>query len=251
MAWRRGYGRRRYYRRRFTWRRRFGRRLSRRRYGRRRARSTRSSVIKLSWQNSFTFANTDGSYSPFEFQMSSIPGFSDYSTTYSQFRILKAHLQLLRGRSEGEGGVAFDQLSNVLVVPSGPFAALNPPVPLSQVHNPLNYLRSQTEATLRQSRWQKQLYPSTTTQAVHIGFHPFSFRAAFAPAIDASSASPNVYQRMWKGRSWTPMTWVNVVSSGTTYYGPYVIVNGSNDEPSSSVLAPFTLTLYVQFRGQR
>lgn len=253
MAFRRGYGRRRYYRRRFSWRRRFGRRLGRRRYGRRRTRTTRSSLIKLTWQNSFAFGDTGGTYNPFQFQMNSIPGFSDYSTTYSQFRIVKAHLQLMRSRaSDTDGNPIFEELSNVLIVPSGPFASMSAPVALSQVHSPVNYLIRQSESALRQSRWQKQLYPNTTTQAVHVGFHPFTFNAAFAPALDASSASPRVYQRIWKGRNWTPMTWVNnLQSSGVTFFGPYVLVNSKNDEHAEVSGVPFTLTLYVQFRGQR
>nr|UBJ25961.1 putative capsid protein [Sichuan rat gut-associated circular DNA virus 3] len=246
MAWfRRGRRlvrrRRRYrtFRRRFTFRRR--RRVFRR--------STSSSLVKLTYQTKYTFRGASDTYAPFSFVPQGIPGFQDYSTTYSQYRIVKARLQVSRVRNGtgSSGAPQLDEKSNVLVVPSRPMASLLPPVPVTASNLDASYMPALSENQLRQSRWQKQYYPNTTTQAVSIGFHPFTFQAAFAPTAGNTQV---VYQRVWKGRNWTPMQWA-VQQSPADYFGPYVVINGFNDEPSSSISVPITLTVYVQFRGQR
>ena len=115
------YGRR--YRRRSRSARRFRRRTT---YGRRfkrvrryRRRSTASSVIKLTQDAAWTL-NATGSpmhWNAFSFSPVSLPGFSDYQTTYSHFRILKAKLFISRTIGDNDGA-----LYNYLVVGSRPFS---------------------------------------------------------------------------------------------------------------------------------
>lgn len=259
MAWRR-YGRRRYYRRSRFSRRRLGGRFRRRGYGRRRSRSTRSSTVKLSRQLVYGFGisgtGTDTTYAPFTFQFNGMPGFLDYADTYSEFRVVKARLQVSRVTPNGSSGLnvspTFDSTSNLLVVPSASMASLRPPVPYTQASTDSSYLPPLIEEQLRQSRWQKQYYPNTTTQAITVGFQPFTFRAAFAP----SQGTASVYQKVWRGRNWTPMSWVSSTSEHIDWFGPYIMMNtfadvsataGSNGVRS----VPCTLTVWVQFRGQR
>ena len=63
-------------------------------------------------------------WSPFVFSPATVPGFMDYQTTYSHFRILKCKLYMAR-RIGNDTGANF----NYLTVGSRPFAASQAPGP--------------------------------------------------------------------------------------------------------------------------
>lgn len=141
-----------------------------------------------------------------------------------------------------------------MVVPSRAFAASQGPwtenvgigqyagVPIAQ------------EADLRQTRWQKTLYPSTTRQVVRVGFFPYTLVGTFGPTQGGSTGATGVnnpvYQRVWNARKWMPFTWSrsNQAEGNTNlvFYGPYVFCQGEETGGSRNA----TLTVYLQFKGQ-
>ena len=92
---------------------------------RRAPKGTYSSKVTLTQNAQWTlFSESGGSrlWNPFIFSPSVVPGFMDYQTTYSHFRILKAKLFVARSIG-GDTGLSF----NYLTVGSRPFAATQPP----------------------------------------------------------------------------------------------------------------------------
>ena len=144
----------------------------RRRYRRSRgSRKTASPVVKLTseitWDN---FAQQSGQarrYSPFYFAPTLLPGFPDYQLTYSQFRILKCKLQLSLGSEGGE-------VDNFLVAPSRPFARNMGPSNLGDNRSEV-FVPVAEETALRQTRWQKVIYPNKITRKLSIGFKPYTW----------------------------------------------------------------------------
>ena len=248
------YGHRPRYRR---FRRRFKRRWSttrRRRYRRRfirRRRGTTSSVVKLTYDTTWTL-NISGTgsaatrWNAFSFSPLSLPGFSDYQTTYSHFRILKAKLFVSRSIGSTDGA-----LYNYLVVGSRPFAATAGP--LENLTTAAEaYVPPQLENDLRQTKWQRVHYPSTTTQRVTAGFYPYTLVGTFGPAGVGNSAA---YQRIWEGRKWMPFNWAFDETNsprGIMFYGPYMVVDTATGElPVQRPAVQCTLQVHVQFKGQR
>ncbi len=178
----------------------------------------------------------------------------DYQTVYSQFRILKARLDISRAR----GNDAIPAADNYLIVPSRAFAQNNKAINIGGNGSGQSldkWVPYQPEDALRQTRWQKVLYPSAITQKVHTSFKPYTLTAGFGPQI-SSVAVQTVWQRIWEGYKWMPFTWANPEgaaggSSGArlVFYGPYLVQNVVGQGGSTTF--PCTLTLYVQFRGQK
>ena len=124
-------------------------RYNRRRWGSRRvAKKTVSAVVNLSQDSVWNLFNPQlettpdtRQWYPFAFTPGTVPGFTDYQTTYSHFRILKAKLYISR-RALGVEGVT----NNYLIVGSRPFAAVT--LPGSVATNPYLYVPPQKRLIL-------------------------------------------------------------------------------------------------------
>ena len=226
----------------------------RRRYRRgRRSRAPASAVVKLTSEVGWTnFAQASGQarrYSPFYFAPVQLPGFPDYQLTYSQFRILKCKLQLSLASEGGE-------VDNYLVAPSRPFARNMGPSALGDAE-PTSFVPLADETALRQTRWQKVIYPNKITRKLSIGFKPYTLVATLGP----SDFRNTQWSRVWECNRWMPFNWANTSQydlnpngqSGALYmYGPYLVPNTpTGGDASVNTVIRGTLTVYLQFRGQR
>lgn len=232
-----------------------------RRYGRRRvSRKTTSSPVTLTLDASWSLfnpaspdGNTPRTWNPFVFSPVNVPGFMDYRTTYSHFRVLKAKLYISRAINSDPGTTY-----NYLVVGSRPFAASE--VVASTTGSPFAFVPAQTEAALRQTKWQKVRYPGTTKNVVTAGFYPYAIVQTYGP-ISAGSTG-NLWQRIWEGKRWMPFAWARpqvgvTPARGMAFYGPYMVVDSSTGEIPDPSLGQdtnevqCTLKITVQFKGQR
>lgn len=244
-----GYSRRRYYRRRST---RYYRGYSRRRRSYRRQSTSKSAVVKLSTEVAWTaVTSTTGTpnWLPYSFTPIVLPGFSEYQTTYSQFRVFKAVLHINR---------TADETYNYLVVPSRSFATqVGPFLNGNATTSAQALVPAAAEDLLRQTKWQKTLRPSNVKPYVRVGFKPYCMIGTQGPAASTNSGTP-VYFRPWEGRKWMPMSWVAGVGGSTNqqtpFFGPYVVrnnnVTGANPSTADYNFTA-TLTIYCQFRGQK
>lgn len=239
--YKRRYARRTATRKRYRLRRRVYRRRARRRSPGSR---TRSALIKLTAERTWICGAGNGWYA-FRFTPNEIPGFSDYQSVFSEFRILKAVAKITRS----------DEISHYLTVPSRAFATSkgNWPSAGSSGGKYDNMLPVRDETQLRQARWQKELYPNTTTGAVSFGFKPYTMVGTFGPATSTQVA----YFRVWEGSAWTPIAWVLPAdyetggSSPIYFYGPYIVLNRADNSTPTDLKVNLTLQLYVKFRGQK
>ena len=227
----------------------------RRRYRRsRRSRKTTSAYVTLT-QNAgwILFEDYAGvrKWKAFTFSPATVPGFMDYQATYSHFRILKCKLYMARTIGDNPG-VNF----NYLIVGSRPYAAVQ--APGNQSSGPSALVPPQLETDLRQAKWQKIRNPSTISQVVPIGFHPYTMIQTNGPST--LGLANRLWQRIWEAKRWMPFTWAQAPNGSTgglggiAFYGPYVVVDGyKGDIPSalSGQSVECTLRLTVQFRGQR
>lgn len=247
MAWSRRrfrrYGR---YRRRF---RRFS--FRRRRYRRFRRDKTKSSVVKLTREATFGFQQTTAGSSqwlPYAFTPTTIPGFNEYLSVYTHFRILKCVLRV----ATQSASTAPNQSAvyNYLTVPSRPFATTQPAVPAAEPDDPIQYVPAQDEDALRQARFQRVRYPNLTTQMIKVPFKAYTLMASYGPSTEAGS----VWQRTMSASRWMPITWALPsagVESHLTFFGPYVARSRSDGTDGATGWAPgTTLEVYFQFRGQ-
>lgn len=189
--------------------------------------------------------DVQGAWVPLTVTPSEIPGFLDYAPVYSQFRMKKCILQINRTQTTG---------LNYLVVPSRTFASL---VYLSEAvsapSDPFTCVPPQQEHVLRQSRWQKEIFPNVTTGKVRVAWHPYTTIQGSGPNVGLSIQQK--YQSIYNMNRWAPMGWVNNTSADhpLVTFGPYVVPNiaGTNaDPPASTYPIPAVLTCYFQFRGQ-
>lgn len=154
-----------------------------------------------------------------------------------------------------------DETYNYLVVPSRPFATQVGP--FGSASNSSATVQTlvpfAAEDLLRQTKWQRTLRPSNVKPYVRVGFKPYCMVGTNGPATVVTAGSPTYY-RPWEGRRWMPMSWVaglGGTASGnhTTFFGPYVVRNNNvtGGDPSSTADSTFTatLTVYLQFRGQK
>lgn len=224
------------------------RRFKRRFRGYRR-RSTISSVVKLTQDTSWRLSNAGTSegilWNAFSFSPVSLPGFSDYQTTYSHFRILKAKLFISRTINDNDGS-----LYNYLVVGSRPFAATTGALE-TLTNSAEAYVPPKLQSDLRQTKWQRIHYPSTTTQRVTAGFYPYTMVGTFGPA---GIGNAGVYQRIWEAKRWMPFNWAynaNQNEKGTAFWGPFMVVDTATGELPAASVVQCTLQVHVQFKGQR
>lgn len=238
-------------------RRRLARPRYRRRYRRtyRRSRSTKSAVVKLTveiiWTTVGPVISGGPTYQAFSFTPLDLPGFSEYQLTYSQFRILKCRLQVAVNTDKSKIGSG-----SYLIVPSRPFARNMGPTAIGDTTSS-NFVPYVQEAALRQTRWQKVIYPSKVTSKISFGFKPYTLVASQGPTSVTSAQWP----RVWECSRWMPFNWANThqndanASGGATgalyMYGPYALTNlptgADNNEPTLFG----TMSVYLQFRGQR
>ena len=241
-------------------RRRMARPRYRRRYRRSRgSRKTASARVTLTQDATWSLFNpalpsgAPRTWNPFVFSPASVPGFMDYKATYTHFRILKAKLYLSRALNGGTGSTY-----NYLVVGSRPFAAVQ--TVSSPAPDPFTFVPAQLESDLRQTKWQKVRYPSTTSNVVAVGFYPYAMIQTYGPVSGGSNG--NIWQRIWEAKRWMPFAWARgrqgfATDAGIAFYGPYVVVDSSTGEVPDPVLGKdenvvqCTLRLTVQFRGQR
>lgn len=233
-----------------------GRRFRRRSYARRTRRGYRrrfrrsrtiSAPVRLTLDATWAInsAGNPPKWSAFSFSPLSLPGFSDYQTTYSHFRILKAKLYISRDTGSDSAGASWSTC-NYLVVGSRPFAATTV---LTQGFTTADKLvPPQTEDALRQTKWQRVHYPSTTTQRVTASFYPYTLVITNGPYTTGNYQ----FQRIWEGRKWMPFTWATT-GSAVSFFGPYLVVDTSAGELPTTPLTSVqcTLQLAVQFKGQR
>lgn len=205
-------------------------------------RGDRSAMVKLTYNVSFPFVSTeDGSSvgNPFQFTCNAVPGFTDYSSVYSQFRLLRASLTV----PPLQQGNTLNSIRNFLVVSSQPFA--NTAVPVAAAPVAGTWVPSQPEEALRQARWQRVVYPDSNQTGVTFWFYPYTMIAGYGP----STSNDYRYQRVWRGRNWTPFVWAT--TNPLEWFGPYVWAQRTVDDGNPDFSVPVTLTLYCQFKGQK
>lgn len=235
-------------------------RYSHRRRRVRRSNKTTSAYVTLTQNAQWTLfqdettPTTSGlvrTWNAFQFSPVTVPGFLDYRSTYSHFRIVKAKLFMARSFGESSPGTTF----NYLTVGSRPFAATQ--MPTSPGAPPANFVPAQLETDLRQAKWQKLRYPNSTSLVVPVGFHPYTMIQTYGPGVNTGGTA---WQRVWEANRWMPFSWAFPVGSspatarGIAFYGPYMVVDGPNgDVPGafSKAQVECTLRLTVQFKGQR
>lgn len=259
---------------------RFKRRGYGRRYRRRGISSTRSRIVRISAQLPIplTYSVTAGgatSYypAPLAFAPTQLPGFADYASTYSEFRLLKAsckvHLALPDDTATGAN------LSNnpytYIRVASRPFIESRSTLGTSGGSNPraLSEIITNSRYTmqdLRQSRWQKQYYPSDIKNKVEFKFYPYTLQWCGRPVGATSNATDPgtqanymTFLKYQSARQWMPMSFIDNQGTGAAeddvgFLGPY-FVRLLSTEGDSQAMQPFnpvvTLTVYCQFRGQK
>lgn len=209
-------------------------------YGKR----TVSSIVKLSYnfEFEFQFAQLEpvGVYNrALRFVLNEVPGFTDYLGVFSEYRIIRGELYIPTPQSS----TGVSSMSNYLIVSSQPFALTAAPVSDNPTEN--EWVPNQVETSLRQARWQRIVYPDTTTTGVRVGFRPYTM-----VATDGPINSTVQYQRIWHGYNWTPFTWATE-SNPITYFGPYVLGQGTVLDDQGTWNPHPTVVLYCQFRGQK
>lgn len=176
------------------------------------------------------------------------------------------------GRSIAGGFNSNALTNNYLIVGSRTFAQTQAALADDTTPGTINLLPPQTENTLRQTRWQKTMYPTTTKTAIRVGFYPYTMVTTGGPAY--SEETQYSYQRIWEARRWMPITWAGAGQSSTSggptsnsaralaFYGPYMVcdlqaVDATNTESSGEISPSFNescnvqLIIWVQFSGQR
>lgn len=241
--------------------------------GRRRGYSrNRTKVVKLTTQQVVNFHITEGTPAvvyavPFSFSPSNFPGFTDYFSTNNEFRLLKCTMKVHVGANSSTTGGLADNPYTYLRVSSRPFTTQGALVPSANgLQNlPLNTIsRISDVKTLRQSRWQKQVYPSDTRNVLKYSFYPYTLRWTGRPVNSYSALSPEQasisYLEYSSGRRWMPFSFLGpdptqtALADDVVFYGPYLVrlqAGQADTQGLAAFSAACEITLYAQFRGQR
>lgn len=220
----------------------------------------------------------EGLPTPFMFTPAQVQGFMEYAPVYSEFRILKAKIEIVdmgvfnAASGQGPGGIGWSGVSQnpFAVVSSQPFTTnyAFQADPLQQVvqNLTLTNLVAKPPDALLQSRWARLRKPRTTETGITIGFYPYQLTWA-AHGITTANGSVNGYVEQRSGRRWMPMSFFGVQAGqenpndDVVFLGPYIPTvhvssrrqAGGNvedgDWPLNQIRA--RLTLYMQFRGQK
>lgn len=206
------------------------------------------------------------------FTPSQLPGFLDYASTYSEFRLLKASCKVhMAVPGDGtEQALLANQPYTFLRVASRTFIEANAIANSSGGGgNPttITSILTTTEPSvpeLRQSRWQRQYYPSDIKNSLTFKFYPYTLewcgKPVGYPGSSGSFASSFSYLKYRSGRRWMPMSFLGVGRGPTdadddvSFIGPYFVRLLSTQPDSQAVTgyAPICqLTLWCQFRGQK
>nr|QTE03525.1 MAG: capsid protein [Otus scops CRESS-DNA-virus sp.] len=246
--YRRGYTRRSYWRSLRRSRRVRGYASRRRTYARRTGRSTtKSSVVKLSYETDWTTGTagsgaTQTTWNAFSFYPAQATGFAEYGSVYSHFRLIKAVLRVNKGGN-----------FHYLVVPSRTFAATVGPFSSNSTQTVRDLVPPATETALRQTKFQKELYPTTIREYIRVGFKPYTVVGTTGPTL--GSGAPIDYYRVWEGRRWMPMSWATPLGGSSNqpafFWGPYMAISQTSDADPPQFGVSLTVTLYCQFKGQK
>lgn len=210
---------------------------------------------------------------PLSFNPSQLPGFLDYASTYSEFRILKAVCKVhIAHEGEDAGNSPLSNLPyTYLRVASRPFVESAAVAAGGQGGNPIgiaNILAARRLSIndLRQSRWQRQYYPSDIKNSVTFKFYPYTLEWCGKPVGNYEQVDPSVsgisYLRYRSGRRWMPMSFLGTTPSSpvstddVAFLGPYFQrLISTEPDPGANTLQEFTpvcnLSIWVQFRGQK
>lgn len=208
---------------------------------------------------------------PIVFTPTQIPGFTDYASTFSEFRILKASCKVhmaVPGDSTEQALLA-NQPYTFLRVASRPFIEHNAILASSgQGGSPtsITEILRDTEPSiseLRQSRWQRQYYPSDIKNSLTFKFYPYTLEWSGKPVGYPGSNNANdnrlVYLKYRSARRWMPMSFLGedmgpTASDDVSFLGPYFIRLFST-QPDTQAVQQYqpicNLSIWVQFRGQR
>lgn len=214
-------------------------------FRRRRSTGTASSIVKLTLEsqwNPYRTQTPKPGWMPFAFNPFNLNGFNDYQSVYSQFRIKKCVIKINRGP---------DTNLVYLVAPSRGFALTATPIAAGETTPPshISLLPPQDEVALRQTRYQKEIMPSTTAGKVRIGFHPFTLIGGYGPQL---LGNQQLYSRVWNLNRWTPMSWAQE-DYPIFCYGPYIVLNDALTNANPNPITPMNMILevYCQFKGQK
>lgn len=224
----------------------------------------------------FTVASDGINYPvPLVFSPTQLAGFIDYASTYSEFRIIKGlcKVHLALPGDSNTSPTLTNQPYTYLRVASRPFleaeAISAGTDSAGQGGSPSNITdllskRRVTGSELRQSRWQRQYYPSDIRNVLSFKFYPYTLEWQGRPVGNYAAGAPEAhrYQYLkWRSaRKWMPMSFLgphdNLSSAGddVSFIGPY-LVRLLSAQPDSQALDEFqpivTLQLWCQFRGQK
>lgn len=186
--------------------------------------------------------NVAGQWVPVTVIPTDVPGFNDYQGVYTQFRIKKCVLMINRVEATS---------LNYLVVPSRAFAEQSV-ITTPQAGQPYINVPPQTETALRQTKWQREFFPSTISGKVRVAWHPYTTVSCFGPNV--SQVNTRLYQKVWNLSKWTPLAWSsNTAASSLVTFGPYIVPNDAEtnaNPPAGAYPIRCVLTMYCQFRGQ-
>lgn len=243
------------------------RRRRQRRYSwrsRRRQGSTRTRVVKFQVQFQPTLQTTTGVAIPFAFSPTQLPGFLDWQTTMSEFRLLKAKIKVAINPGATTTGEPADQQSTFLRVASRPILttkaiSVNPTVETGLENLGVANLFSATINEARQTKFTKQLYPSDDRNVLTFGFYPYTLQwsgKVYNAAANIVGANTQ-YLEYRSARRWMSMSYLGPTTSpndDVVFFGPYLFRMASN-LPDTQTLAAWSpaclLTVYAQFRGQK
>lgn len=250
-------------------------------------RATRTRVVKLSTEVLAWTMTPDNPPNPFAPQ--SVPflftpamcnGFLEYAPVYSEFRIMKASLDItdlgvytVTDPDTENEAVKFIPVNGQVFTytSSQPFtnnAAIVMPTP--QITSmPVRDFCARIQTDLLQSRWSRLRKTRTTTSGVRVSFYPYQLSWK-AHGLAGPQGQTQGYVEQLSGRRWMPMSFFgqnpqdNPVDD-VLFIGPYlpsvqttILTRGSGGQPPKEQTGniPISairarLTVYLQFRGQK
>lgn len=241
--------------------------------------STRSRTVRLAVQLAVPFTANYGTEAspdihpiPLVFTPTQFPGFLDYASTYSEFRLLKAsckvHLALPEDSAAGaplsnQPYTYVRTASRSFIERSATFGSNSQGGSPNSIGDILHQ-QPLGITELRQSRWQRQYYPSDIKNSLTFKFYPYTLTWTGRPVGDitnfASQAYRNSYLRYASGRRWMPMSFLgnpnipaDQPNNDVSFLGPYFVrlLSTLDDSQSLPAFQPVcTLHLWCQFRGQ-
>lgn len=226
--------------------------------------STRSRVVKLVATLPFTFYAQDQgpgviAAQPFRFSPGQFPGFLEYFNTHSEFRLLKAVMNIpttISASSQQTFG-SFRRISSRAHVVSLGFDG--------NIFQNKELSFARTVDQLTQSKFQKLITVSDVRNSVTVSFYPYTLSWQGRPIGTESTSSKGAsFLQYQSGKRWCTMSFLGAGGTATTqddvfFFGPYIIpyLQGSNSPPvatttaGASWTANVQVTLYAQFRGQK